>query len=502
MLSRKERFGRPILVIQFETGEIPLLESGASIDVLRFAPGRLMDSPEDVRNDIRDKLLACAYDEVWMEWNGMTPFADLYHLVLHRHLRFLMKLVRVIHLGDAERIEMLLADTGDILSGQLAQSDVLLLRNAPSGKALRMLIRNLRRHRRGLEILGASQRDALQKHLAERFVKPVGSFFFLLLLFLVLLPMMEPLFSWLHIPFGEMVMIVISVLLQAFPFLLVGVLLSSAIQVFVPTAWVARHFPKSTGLGMMTAVLGGFMLPVCDCASIPVFRSLLRKGVPLPAAVTFMAASPVINPVVILSTYHAFGGSPIAAATRVLFGLLAAVLVGLRYVVFPAESVLQETGCQGGDACGCGCLMAGGTEAPPQGKLMQFLLHAQGEFLDVGKYLLLGAALSAVFQTVLPLNPSGINTRWGAAASVLLMMLLAFFLSLCSSSDAIIARSYGNMLPMAALMGFMVFGPMMDLKNLLMLGSGFSRRFVIGLLLTTFVACFLVVVLITGGGLP
>ncbi len=37
-------------------------------------------------------------------------------------------------------------------------------------------------------------------------------------------------------------------------------------------------------------------------------------------------------------------------------------------------------------------------------------------------------------------------------------------------------------------MGFMVFGPMMDIKNLILLSGGFSRKFVLRLCLTSFVS--------------
>jgi uncharacterized membrane protein YraQ (UPF0718 family) len=73
----------------------------------------------------------------------------------------------------------------------------------------------------------------------------------------------------------------LGIILQAVPFLLIGVLLSSAIQIFIPKEWIERRFPKSIGLGMVVAILGGFCLPVCDCTSIPVFRSLVKKGIPL-----------------------------------------------------------------------------------------------------------------------------------------------------------------------------------------------------------------------------
>ena len=86
----------------------------------------------------------------------------------------------------------------------------------------------------------------------------------------------------------------------------------------------------------------------------------------------------------------------------------------------------------------------------------------------------------------------------GLAASILLMMAAAFILSLCSSSDAVIARSFASQLPAGAVMGFLVFGPMMDIKNMLMLSSGFTKGFIVKLMLVTVGVCFFLVFLLYG----
>ena len=131
-------------------------------------------------------------------------------------------------------------------------------------------------------------------------------------------------------------------------------------------------------------------------------------------------------------------------------------------------------------------------------RLACFFRHSQAEFFSVGKYLVIGTFIASIFQVL----GTGIFTAAqhgaGWAASILIMMVMAFALSLCSSSDAVIARSFLNQFPMAAIMGFLIFGPMMDIKNVLMLNSGFSKRFIVRLLFTTFVVCFAVVIVLTG----
>ena len=187
--------------------------------------------------------------------------------------------------------------------------------------------------------------------------------------------------------------------MQAFPFLLIGVIISSAIQVFVPQRFIERRFPKSIGKGMIAAILGGFCLPVCDCASIPVFRSLVRKGIPLPVAVTFMTATPIINPVVILSTYYAFSGDLTIVIGRVCFGIIAAVIIG---VIFSIGQIKDKNVLSGGTLdylmCSCGCYEDAESITTLSEKISLFIRHSQAEFFSVGKYLVIGTFIASVFQ--------------------------------------------------------------------------------------------------------
>ena len=137
-----------------------------------------------------------------------------------------------------------------------------------------------------------------------------------------------------------------------------------------------------------------------------------------------------------------------------------------------------------------------------KGKMSLFIRHSQAEFFNLGKYLMIGVFVASVFQTTIT---KVISYKNGAdfAVSLLVMMIAAFLLSLCSSSDAFIARSFASRFPMGAVMGFLVFGPMIDLKNVIMLSSGFSKRFIARLAAVAFTVCFIVVFLfarlVTGG---
>ena len=85
-----------------------------------------------------------------------------------------------------------------------------------------------------------------------------------------------------------------------------------------------------------------------------------------------------------------------------------------------------------------------------------------------------------------------IDANLNTILSILLLMGMAFLLSLCSSSDAIVARSFANQFPFISILGFLVFGPMIDIKNLTMLSGNFSKKFIAKLTVTVFFVCFFV----------
>ena len=315
-----------------------------------------------------------------------------------------------------------------------------------------------------------------------------------------------------------MILAFLGIILQAFPFLITRVLLSSLIQLFVSKQFIERHFPKNIPLGILFSLMGGFCLPVCDCVSIPVFRSLVKKGIPLTSAVIFMTAAPVINPVVILSTYYAFNGNMRIVAVRILLGIFCSVCIGLSFLIRePKEVLLAGEHFGGVNGCSCGCahsdehtheaccscaadeehtpvLGKTNTGGKPQNRFVHFLEHARVEFFSVGTYLIVGAAISAVFQVVggkLPFSTS----FSGKAVSLFVMMAFAFLFSLCSSSDAVVARTFMPRFSIGAVLGFLVFGPMMDIKNILMLSGGFTKKVSFRLLISSFIVCYAVLLL-------
>lgn len=304
-------------------------------------------------------------------------------------------------------------------------------------------------------------------------------------------------------------LIFLSIILEAIPFVMIGALISSLIHLFVSEETIARIIPKNKFLGLVAGSLMGIVFPVCECAIVPIVKRLIKKGVPIDIAITFMLAVPIVNPVVLASTYYAFGNDMKMMALRGIGGLIGAILVGVvvgKYM--SSQDVLKDevkkvkvkkmhkhdTG------CGCGCQSAKRSLKRPTKKkekqgiwsLAQgIILHTSRELYSVGRFLIAGAFLSAMMQAYVP-REMILSIGNNEVSSILVMMAMAFILSLCSEADAFIARTFVSQFTTGSIVAFLILGPMIDIKNTLMLSSGFKTKFIIKLILTISMICFVI----------
>lgn len=288
----------------------------------------------------------------------------------------------------------------------------------------------------------------------------------------------------------------LGIFIEATPFLLLGTLASGLIEAFVSKDDIARVVPKNIVLSTIMGGMMGFMFPVCECGVVPVVRRLYKKGLPMSTGIAFLLAAPVMNPVVLASTYAAFGAGPILYGRFILTALVA-ISVGLIFAVQnPPQRILRPQ-----------ILfvpITGGSEAayPLTTQRMELipgikksLLLAREEFFEMGRYLIFGSLLAAVMGTfaldkeieVLASNP--VN-------SVFVMQATAFVLSVCSTVDAFLALAFANTFTTGSILAFLVFGPMVDIKSTMMFLGVFKRRVVFYLIALPFLLTALLAIFI------
>jgi uncharacterized membrane protein YraQ (UPF0718 family) len=294
---------------------------------------------------------------------------------------------------------------------------------------------------------------------------------------------------WFTFSFTDFSYAFLSVLLEGVPFILIGTLLSGIIDEFLPSRVMVRLLPRNALLGICLSGAMGLVFPMCECGVVPVIRRLIGKGLPVSNAVAYMLAAPIVNPIVILSTYAAFRGQNAAEFTslRVGVGYLVSVIVAVAVHNLPLHSILRR-GVLSEVSAADGAARARGFST----RIGSALRVAVTDFLDVMVFFVLGVAISALFSTAVNqevIMPLALND-WVATFS---LMGFAAILSLCSTSDAFIAATL-IAFPGVAKLAFLVFGPMFDLKLLFIYSAVFRKRFVAGLALGLFILIGLICV--------
>jgi uncharacterized membrane protein YraQ (UPF0718 family) len=272
--------------------------------------------------------------------------------------------------------------------------------------------------------------------------------------------------------------VLVAVVVQALPFLVLGTVVSAAINAFVPDEALSRALPRRAALAVPVAGMAGAVLPGCECASVPVAGSLMRRGVPPAAALAFLLAAPAINPVVLVATSVAFPGRPEVVVARFLASLTTSVAMGWLWLRLGRPEWLRlRRGAAEHDSHG-------------HGRWDTFRRSLQHDFLHAGGFLVLGAAAAATFNITVP--PGWLDAFSGSAwLAVPVLGALAVILSICSEADAFVAASL-TAFPATAKLAFMVVGPMVDLKLISLQTGTFGRAFALRFCAATFVVAVLV----------
>jgi uncharacterized protein len=294
----------------------------------------------------------------------------------------------------------------------------------------------------------------------------------------------------------------LSLLVEAIPFLLLGVLLSSVLLIFIDERWLMARMPKHPVLGAFVGSCIGFLFPVCECGNVPVARRLIMQGVPMPVAIGFLLAAPTVNPIVIWSTWIAFRDRPEIVVLRVVFSLLIATIIGyifsaqkdLKPILQPAIALgmirAEPKVSTGSSLLDGGDFMIGGAGMAPirmtqdliqppkrsiRANLNLVLDNVVQELRELGGVLVLGSAVAAAIQTLTP-RELIVSLGEGPIISIVVMMLLAGSISICSTVDSFFALSFAATFTSGSLLAFLVFGPMFDLKSIGLMLSIFKPK--------------------------
>ncbi|MFC7061893.1 permease [Halobacillus seohaensis] len=281
----------------------------------------------------------------------------------------------------------------------------------------------------------------------------------------------------------DMNTIFLSIVLEAIPFVLLGVFVSAIIQTFVKEESLKRFIPSNPILALFPAVTIGAIFPVCECAIVPIVRRLIQKGMPLHVGIVILVSAPILNPIVFLSTFYAFQTDLTIAWARMGLALIVSIIIGgaiysrfgNSWQLIEPKSSIQHEHHHGN-------------------RLFETLHHASDEFFNMGKFLLIGAMLASIIQTFMA-RETLLDIGSGFLAGPAVMMGLAYFLSLCSEADAFVASSFSGLFSSSSILAFLVYGPMTDLKNTILMAAYFRKRFVLMFIITVTVVVYTITLL-------
>jgi uncharacterized membrane protein YraQ (UPF0718 family) len=321
----------------------------------------------------------------------------------------------------------------------------------------------------------------------------------------------------------------ISILYEAMPFIVLGAIIAGFLEEFVPQRLIMRIMPRNRLWAILAGALLGLPFPMCECGIIPIMRRLIRKGLPLSACTAYLLAGPIINVVVMASTYTAFvgqegltvGGKPAhqmgplwMMGMRMALGYLVAVgtslIVEWQYrkhgnklltplatppspeptlavkmanalAPVPATAIVSGNPSSlalpvveenGDDDDAAPAKMRTWTER--LGNVTETALH---DFVDIMVFLIIGALIASFSRLILQRGELETWVRGLPILAIFAMMCMAVLLCLCSEADAFVAASY-TMLRPSAKIAFLVLGPMLDFKLYFMYTRVFRPRLI------------------------
>ncbi len=306
----------------------------------------------------------------------------------------------------------------------------------------------------------------------------------------------------------------VGILYEAMPFIILGAVIAGLLEELVPQRLVVKILPRSRFVAILVGGLLGLPFPMCECGIIAVMRRLLRKGVPLSACVCYMLAGPIINVVVMGSTWVAFSGADAANNFNEpdklqlgSWGMMTMRMV-LGYLVAVGTSVIVEWQYRkhGNKLLAPlaipGILKNGDDDEDdmaPRKSIFQRLSNisetALHDFVDITIFLILGAAIAAGTRLVFPIREMEQMAIDNWPLVILMMMGFAILLCLCSEADAFVAASFAKF-PPSAKIGFLVLGPMLDFKLYAMYTRVFRPRLIWTIILSVVIQVYLYSVLV------
>lgn len=266
-------------------------------------------------------------------------------------------------------------------------------------------------------------------------------------------------------------------------FLLISALVE-IILMYVPEEKIRKKLSGAGIFGNIIAAGFGALTPFCACSTIPMTVGFLNAGVPFGSAISFLIASPLLNPIILGMLGAMVGIKAMAAyfviafSCSVLFGLLLERLGAQRYV--KNVRLKPATCCAGGEVVDKRSL-------PFRGKVKAAFAGAWGSLRPIMGYLLIGVALGAGIYGYMPqdfvMKIAGPDNPFAIPVAAVLGIPLYIR---AETAIPIGLALMGKGMSIGAVIALIIGGAGMAIAEMTMLASIFKNRLVAMIVLVIF----------------
>jgi len=256
------------------------------------------------------------------------------------------------------------------------------------------------------------------------------------------------------------------------------------VLMYIPADKIQKYL---SGKGLWGNILGagfGALTPFCACSTIPMTVGFLNAGVPFGSVMSFLIASPLLNPIIIGMLAALVGIKAaviyfvIAFVCSVAFGVILQKIGGQKYV----KNVRVKPAC-----CGGGEEVVDKRSLPFKAKLKLAFKAAWDSLRPIMGYLLIGVALGALIYGYLPedfvLKIAGPDNPFAVPVAAILGVPLYIR---AETAIPIGIALMGKGMSIGAVIALIIGGAGMAIPEMSMLASIFKKRLVAMIVATIF----------------
>lgn len=239
-----------------------------------------------------------------------------------------------------------------------------------------------------------------------------------------------------------------------------------------PNKWTGYLY--GTGLGALT--------PFCSCSTIPILAGLLSSKAPFGPSISYLIASPLLNPVIIIMLWTLFGWK--LTLYYFIIIVIFSMLIGIVWERLGLEHSVKKVKVRRGNGTN--------DESVPKWRLA--IRDAWSFFYPLLPYLLIGVFIGAIIHDFIPqdiiVKYAGSDKPWAIPiASVIGIPMYIRAETMLPIGSALVGKGMG----IGAVIALLIGGAGASIPEVVLLSKLFKRK-----LLVAFVISILSVAIITG----